>query len=54
MDGMDMASAMEIMGLLRIAELEEVVGYARHKIALRPCAVYDIEGGAEHAASDCA
>lgn len=54
MDGLDMTSAMETIELLTITELEEVVGYARHKIALRPCAVYDMEGGAEHAASDCA
>ena len=54
MDGLDMTSAMEIMWLLSIEEAEEVTDYARHKIALRPCAVYDMEGGAEHAASDCA
>lgn len=54
MEGLDILSAMEIMGLLNIAELAEVVGYARHKIARRSEAVYDMEGGAEHAASDCA
>ena len=54
MDGLDMTSAMETIVLLNIAELAEVVGYARHKIARRSEAVYDMEGGAEHAASDCA
>lgn len=54
MDGLDILSAMEIMALLNIAEREEVVGYARHKIAQRSEAVCNIAGGEEHAADECA
>ncbi len=54
MDGLTITSAMDIMADLSLQELAEVLGYARHKIARRSKAVYDMEGGADDAASDCA
>lgn len=54
MDGLDITSAMEIMADLSIQDLEEVLIYALHKITSRSAAAIATEGGAEHAASDCA
>lgn len=55
MERTDLMEAMEIMArLTEHGEQDEVLDYARYKIALRSEAADDAEGGEVHAQSDCA
>lgn len=54
MDGLDMASAMEIIMLLNSEELKEVTDYAQYKLSLCPNETCDIGECKNLAESNCA